>query len=96
MPEEYENGGEEKTGADLNLALNLPDEWNEEEMEGNKFEIILRYHGDIEALAEALGVELVTLTGGYAVGRADREQIRELALSPVVIYLTVGEYYRLY
>lgn len=94
--EESESNTGEKTGAELNLALNLPDEWNSLEMEGDRFEIILRYSGDIEALAAELGVDIVTLTGGYAVGYADRGQIIELALSPVVIYLTVGEYYKLY
>lgn len=96
MPKEYESSAEDKTGSELNLALNLPDEWSDLDMEGDRFEIILRYSGDIEALAAELGVELVTLTGGYAVGYADRRQIRELALSPVVIYLTVGEYYKLF
>lgn len=87
---------EEKSSAELNLALNLPNEWTQAEMSEDKFEIIIRYAGDIEALAAELGVEIVTLTGGYGVGYADRQQIGKLALSPIVIYLTVGEYYRLY
>lgn len=98
MEEDFEtdNTSEDKTSPELNLAINLPDEWTELERSGDEFEIIIRYAGDIETLAETLGVELVTLTGGYAVGYANRRQIRELALSPTVIYLTVGEYYRLY
>lgn len=98
MEEDFEtdNTTEDKTSPELNLAMNLPNEWTEFERSGDEFEIIIRYAGDIETLAAELGVELVTLTGGYAVGYATRRQIRELALSPTVIYLTVGEYYRLY
>ena len=84
---------QEKSGTELELAINLPDEWNGVEMSDDRYEIILRYAGDIEGLAQSLDVQIVVLTGGYAVGYANREQIRALALSPVVIYLTVGEYY---
>ena len=62
-------------------------------MAEDRFEIILRFAGDVEALAASINVPIVVLTGGYAVGYANREQIRALALSPIVIYLTVGEYY---
>lgn len=94
MEEEFEAGIQDKTGTELELAINLPDEWNDTELEGDRFEIILRYAGDIESLAATLNVSIVILTGGYAVGYANKEQIRALALSPVVIYLTVGEYYK--
>lgn len=94
MEEEFEAGIQDKTGTELELAINLPDEWSDSEMEGDRFEIILRYAGDIESLSRALDVPIVVLTGGYAVGYANRTQIRALALSPIVIYLTVGEYYK--
>lgn len=97
--EDFQNDAEEKSSAELNLVLNLPDGWTQSEMSEDRFEIIIKYSGetkDIEALADELGVQIVTLTGGYGAGYADRSQIISLALSPEVIYLTVGEYYRLY
>ncbi len=93
MEENLDYETQDKAGTELELAVNLPDEWNGVEMTGDRFEIILRFAGDVEALAASIDVPIVVLTGGYAVGYANREQIQLLALSPIVIYLTVGEYY---
>ena len=79
----------------LNLALSATEEERQksevletgyDEEEGS-WELIVRYHGDAEAIRALPGARVETLLGGYAIVWLPREQIDALAALTEVEYV---------
>ena len=59
----------------LNLALDLPEEVRENtsdldvgfDSQTNTWELIIKYSGSLNRLEEELGIDVVELSGGYAI-----------------------------
>lgn len=79
----------------LKLVLSLSEEERERasdlavgfESAGNRWQLIVKYTGDIEAVAESLSAEVVTLLGQYAIITVEEELIGQLTEFPQVLYV---------
>ena len=73
----------------LNLALSTPEAMREKSIDLNtgfqeetrRWELIVKYHGDLEELAGQLGFEAVPLLNSYAVITIDERRIPALLAS---------------
>ncbi len=83
-----------KADNSLNLAVSLPEAERESSAAlstgydslTNRWELIVKYNGDLEGLAERLGFEAVLLINYYAVITIAQEKIEELLLQPEIEY----------
>ena len=84
----------QKLDNELQLALSLPENVREESLDldvgynatEERWTLIVRYIGDIEAAAGAMA-EITLLLGGYAIVRIREEEIEALSALPQVIYV---------
>lgn len=86
---------DQKIENQLNLALGLTEEERSRtsdlntgfDEESRKWELIIRYCGDIEAAAQSFGAELKILSGGYALAYVEESRIEEFSRLMEVIYI---------
>ena len=86
---------DQKIENQLNLALGLTEEERSRtsdlntgfDKETRKWELIIRYCGDIEAAAQSFGAELKILSGGYALAYVEESRIEEFSRLMEVIYI---------
>ena len=84
----------QKLDNELQLALSLPENVREESLDldvgynatEERWTLIVRYIGDIEAAAGAMA-EITLLLGGYAIVRIREKEIEALSALPQVIYV---------
>lgn len=81
-----------KADNSLNLAVSLSEEERESsaalstgfDSQTNRWELIVKYNGDLEALAERLGFDAVLLLNYYAVVTIAQDKIEEFLLQPEI------------
>lgn len=81
-----------KADNSLNLAVSLPESARESSAAlstgydtlTNRWELIVKYNGDLEGLAERLGFEAVLLLNYYAIITIAQDKIEELLLQPEI------------
>lgn len=86
---------DEKIENQLNLALDLPEEEREKaldlnvgyEEESGQWEIIFQYSGPIDQIEFPRGTRIQPLSGGYAIGFVQEEQIEPFSRIPQVIFM---------
>lgn len=86
---------DQKIENQLNLALGLTEDERSRTSDLNtgfdektrKWELIIRYCGDIEAAAQSFGAELKILSGGYALAYVEESRIEEFSRLMEVIYI---------
>ena len=79
----------------LNLSLDATKEERERSMEldvgvgedGESWEVIVRYSGNLDSYEEQAWLERVELLGGYAILTVKREQLEELSRIPEIAYI---------
>lgn len=79
----------------LNLALDVPEVTREKtgnlnvgyEPETNTWELIVKYNGDLDPIAQELGIPVVELSGGYAVITIPENLIDRLAQYEQIVFI---------
>lgn len=85
----------QKTENELNLALFLPNEERTKTSdldtgyspELNRWELIVRYNGDIDSIASSLDIAVKKLSEGYALVEIEESKIDEFSMSEEIIYI---------
>ncbi|MDK2789011.1 MAG: hypothetical protein PWP07_2256, partial [Epulopiscium sp.] len=76
-----------KIDSSLELILNLDEEERQKvpalqgavDTESKQWEVIVKYHGDLNAVGEQLGAEVEILTEGYGIITLEESKIPELS-----------------
>lgn len=87
-----ENG---KIDPQLNLALELPNNIRDESLDldtgynrtNNTWELIIKYYGSLDHIREELSIDIVELSGGYAIITIEEPKIAQLSMYNQIEYI---------